>query len=312
MLWEPLEPERVVKQRFGHSGAAAAGEWVTESLSEHWGLRATCEDIVLSDVNLIAWVQSDAGPLVIKACVRQPVFQRLDAIAQAVARLGAADLPVAAPLVTAAGSHRAIVDGDRPASVMVMPRIEGEILNAASPAALRHAGEVLAAVHLALVSSDSVLPPPDSADRRRPRLVLPKDSVSCQRAPKATARLAALLTDLPILDTPVQLVHGDARGANVLCVGDQVRALIDYDEMYAGQRTSDLGNLIAMAATAFHYWGPPPPGTSAHVLAGYESVSPLSDAERAHLQAAVLAIALSQIPDGTDPHGWADAVEQGL
>ncbi len=144
MLWEQADAETVLPERFGFADATSAATRVSDTLAEHWGIRVTaCERIVLSDRNLLAWVHTRTGPLVVKACAWQPLFDRLGAIAEIVAQLGALDLPVAAPRRTLGGAARAVTEDASALSVIVLPEITGDFLDAGDPAAVRATGETL-------------------------------------------------------------------------------------------------------------------------------------------------------------------------
>lgn len=313
MLWEPADPLTVLRDRFGLADATEAATRVKGALAEHWGLRdSTCDRIVLSDQNLLVWARSPVGPVVVKACAWPPSFARLGTVAEVVAHLGAQGLPVATPHRTLDGAARALVDGAAPLSVMVLPEVTGDLLDARNVAAVRATGETLARLHLALAELQVDLPGgPGSAPPVgvRPRLHLAEGAAARGRAPRAAARLDALLADLPDLDVAPTLVHGDVRGANVLVDAGRVAAVLDYDSMAVGHRVHDLAAGAVKLATRFRTWDPPPPAARGQLLEGYRSVAGLTSAEERWWEAAVLAEGLGQIPAGADPAGWADAVE---
>ena len=88
MLWEQTDAATALRERFRIVDASTAATLVTNALLEHWGLRVTaCERIVLSAQNLLAWVRTQTGPFVVKACAQQPLFARLGTIAEVVAQL---------------------------------------------------------------------------------------------------------------------------------------------------------------------------------------------------------------------------------
>lgn len=332
MLWERTDPEAVLPDRFGIADAGAAAAHVREVLAEHWAIGVlSCDRVVMSDQNLLVWVGTDAGRLVVKACVDRDMFDRLGAIAEVVVRLGDLGLPVAPPLRTDAGAARALTAGSAPLSVVLLPEVAGDLVDPTDPAQLRATGRTLAQVHEALAGIDVGLPgdeerpgagtasttgarpatgtEPTAGDDRPWLRVGPRQR---ERAPRAAARLDHLLADLPPLDVPDALVHGDVRGANVLVDGDRVSALLDHDSMARGSRVHDLAGGVVKIATRFRTWDPAPPGAEEHLLTGYRSVTTLTDVEGRWLEAALLAQGIGQIPPGADPAGWADAVERGL
>lgn len=319
MLWERADAATELRRRFGLTDATTAAGLITTALADHWDLRVTaCERIVLSNQNFLAWVRAHQGPFVVKACAWQPLFARLGAVAEVVARLGARGLPVAAPRRTLSGAARAIINGPTVLSAVLLPEITGDLLDAGDSVAVRATGETLARVHLALAQLDVRLPklPPLMAPQplvgAEPLLRRARAGVGRRRAPRAAARLDALLADLPDLDVVPTLVHGDVRGANVLVEAGQVSALLDYDSMTMGHRVHDLAAGAVKLATRFRSWDPPPPNTCRHLVAGYRSVITLTSAEEHWLKALVIAEGIGQIPRGADPAGWASAVDRGL
>lgn len=182
MLWEQTDAAAALRTRFGIADATSAVSLMIDALMEHWGLRiTTCERLVLSDRNLLAWVRTPTGPLVIKAGGWQPMFDHLGAVAEIVAQLGALGLPVAAPLRTLIGTACALTDGSAALSVVVLPQTTGDHVDARDPVAVDATGKVLAQVHLALVQ----LPVPPQLDarsssRHRPEVV--PAGRSCSRA----------------------------------------------------------------------------------------------------------------------------------
>ncbi|VTR76088.1 phosphotransferase enzyme family protein [Cellulomonas hominis] len=317
MLWEPVDARAALSHRFGLDSAAAAGAHVAAAVADHWDLRTTCERVVLSDQNLLAWVHGDGRTFVVKACAAEPSFARLAAVADVVALLGSQGLPVAAPLPALDGSHRVVVDGPVRLSVFVMPLVVGRSLDPRDATAVRATGVALARMHRALAGIDVELPgpvPPAVAGVADPRPVraLPDGAPGRTRAPRAAARLDALLADLPDLDVTPTLLHGDVRGANVLIADGGAAVLLDHDTMGLGHRVLDLARGAATIATQFRAWDPPPPGARRHLVDGYREAAPLTPVEERWLEAALLAEGLRHVPAGDDPTGWAAAVERDV
>ncbi len=122
------------------------------------------------------------------------MIARLGALAEVVAQLGAQGLPVAAPRRTLGGAARAVTE-DPALSVIVLPEVMGDFLDAGDPAAVRATGETLARVHLALAQLQIHLPElPESAPvpAADPRLLVAEGTAGRKRAPRAAARLDAL------------------------------------------------------------------------------------------------------------------------
>lgn len=316
MLWEDTDPALALPERFGLRDQPAAVGWLAQVLRENWGLRVeSCDRILISATNALAWVGTDAGPFVIKVASHEPAFARLDDIAALLGRLEQDGLPVPAPVPDISGRRRAVAETDRALSVAVLPLVDGDLLDVADLAAVRDTGEVVGRLHLALADLD---PTPFGAGRLdvdgelRGRLAAAPDRLPAGVAPHARAHLADLLATLPNLDIPRQLVHGDIRGANVLVREHRVAALLDFDELGGGLRTMELAMGAVMLATEFRRWPPAPVAAQEALIEGYERVLPLSDVERGWCTAMRIAGGLSQIPPGLDPAGWAAAVETGL
>ncbi|MBT0995134.1 phosphotransferase [Cellulomonas sp. DKR-3] len=317
MLWESVDAHEALLERFGFADATAAAHHLTVVIADHWDLRVTCERVVLSDQNLLAWVHAGPRSFVVKACAAEALFARLAGIAEVVALIGGRGLPVAAPVPALDGTHRVVVAGPVPLSVFVMPLNAGAPLDPLDHAALRATGAALARMHRALAEVDPELPGPVphallGAAGPRPVSAPPEDAPARARAPRAAARLDSLLGGLANLGDTTTLVHGDVRGANVLIADGGAAVLLDHDSMGLGHRVLDLARGAATIATQFRSWDPPPPGAHLHVLDGYRDVAALSSLEEQWLHAALLAESLRQIPAGDDPAGWAVAVERDL
>lgn len=313
MLWEDADPTHALPARFGLADLPAATSWLTAVLAEDWGLRIFgCDRWVISATNAIAWVTTGDGPLVVKVAADEPTFERLAAIATLLGDLDAPGLPVAAPLPARSSARRVVRRSDRALSVAVLPLVEGVHLDVADLAAVRATGTLVARLHLALAEVDPAPFGPGRLDRLTPdehRRAAWLHGLPAGRAPRAHARLTDLLTTLPPPAPPRQLVHGDVRGANVLVRDGRVAALLDFDELGLGSPTAELATAAVLLATQFRRWPPAPPAAQHALLAGYEDVLPLDDAERGWWTATRLRVGLGQIPTGADPHGWADAVD---
>lgn len=316
MLWETAEPTAALTERFGLASLAAAQAWVADVLDERWGLGPrSCDRVVISDRNALAWVGTDAGAYVVKIASHEPAFTRLDAIAELLGRLDDAGLPVAAPVPDLTGRRRAVVATDRPLSLAVHPLIDGDLLDVSDLAAVRATGELVGRLHTELAGVD---PEPFADGPReisgdlRAHLASALDRLPSSRAPRAHARLAALLAELPDLDVPPQLGHGDVRGANVLVRDHRVAALLDFDEVSIRHRIAELSLGAVLLATEFRRWPPAPVDAQRALVQGYEGVVQLTDAERAWGEALRLWFGLGQIPPGDDPDGWAAAIDRQM
>lgn len=312
MLWEDSEPQEALRSRFGLDDHDEALRWLGATLTRVWGVRVeACDRLLLSAANALAWVSTDAGAFVVKVAAHAQDFTRLDAIAALVQQLERDGLPVAAPLPTLTGAARAVLETDRPLSLAMLPRIDGDLLDVDDRTAVRATGELIGRLHVALADVDPAgfgSGRLDWGDDLRTRLTAWPERVPPEVAPRARTVLADLVGVLPCLDGSRQLVHGDVRGANVLVRDQRVAALLDFDELGTGHPVIELASAAAMLATEFRRWPPAPLAAQEALIAGYERVCPLTDAERAWCTAARIAIGLSQVRPG-DPEGWAPVVD---
>lgn len=313
MLWESVEPRAALQERFGLDGFDDAVGWLTKTLAEGWDLEvATCERIIISDSNVIAWVRTERGALVAKWSRAQKQFPRLTAVADLLRAMHEQGVPVALPLPSVDGQLRLIVSsGSTPLSMTVQPEISGDLLDTTDEAAVHQAGACLATLHDALAThEDSRLidvqtgPLPDLRQRAATWLELHDPGTM----PTASARLREQVASLPPLDGPRQLIHNDYRAANILTADSKVVAVLDFDSVAPDHRFADLANSFVLLGTRFTNWQPTPAAVRTMLLAGYESVRPLTSAEHSWLQALVLWRSIHAIPAGDDPAGWADVV----
>ena len=85
-----------------------------------------------------------------------------------------------------------------------------------------------------------------------------------------------MLANAPSDSLPTQLVHGDFRAANVLFVGSDVRAVLDFEAAGLGYRVDDLARSAVLLGTLFREWGPVSSEVRSGFLDGYRSVCPLT------------------------------------
>ena len=120
-------------------------------------------------------------------------------------------------------------------------------------------------------------------------------------------RLASMPSDTSL--PPPQLVHLDIRSANLICDGDRLSAILDFEEAGIDHPVDDLAKAVVLLGTRFRHWGPVPPETQATFVAGYRAVRELSPAEEAWLRPLILWRTLRQVAAGGDPTGWAASAE---
>ena len=127
MLWEASDPREALRTRFGFADPAAARNWVTATLAGGWGVRVdTCDRIVMSDRNALAWLATPGGRMVAKWSVVPERFPRLAALARLTVWLDGRGLPVSPPVATADGRAQLEVDG---ASLCLQREVHGDLLD---------------------------------------------------------------------------------------------------------------------------------------------------------------------------------------
>src|ERR1044072_4251987 len=83
MLWEADDPHEVLEETVGFGDAASAARWVAATVHKHWGVRVdSCERIVISERNALAWITTRSGQLLTKWSGAPARFPRLPQIAQ--------------------------------------------------------------------------------------------------------------------------------------------------------------------------------------------------------------------------------------
>jgi homoserine kinase type II len=137
MLWEASDPSEALETRFGFSDGAEASRWVATMLDKQWGIRVdSCDRILISDNNALAWVGTSSGRMLLKWSVAPARFRRLAALARLTAWLEVEGLPVSAPVATLDGRVQLETDG---ASLGLQREIDGDILDTTSPDQVRAA-----------------------------------------------------------------------------------------------------------------------------------------------------------------------------
>ncbi|MGC5289757.1 phosphotransferase [Micromonospora sp. DT231] len=314
MLWEAHDPGDTLAERFGFSDGESAGRWVADALDEHWGVRVdSCERIVMSSGNALAWVGTPAGRMLAKWSVVADRFPRLAAIARLTSWLDDQGLPVSAPVPARDG--RLQVEAGH-VSIGLQRVIAGDLLDTADPARVRAAGALLSRLQEALAACP--YPDPDAASTdsvpAKPLAARVLDWLdTCAEQVPAAVRdtLRALVAAAPADPLPRQLLHSDFRAANILCVGTEIVAVLDFEEARADHRVVEAARSAVLLGTRYHDWGPVPVAVHAQFRAGYESVRRLSSVEAAWWDIVVLWQTLAFVPPGADPTGWgASALSQ--
>lgn len=197
---------------------------------------------------------------------------------------GAADGPAYAPLPGAPGKW-----------VSAFPWRPGRHLapGEVTPAHATALGEALAALHTA----GAALP---AAWRRRSiydrdHLVARYESFAGSADPELARAIAVLRAELAFADANASarraathgIIHGDLFRDNVLWDGDRLSAVLDFEQASGGSLPYDL----AVCLNDWCWDGGPRDDLSAALLAGYQRLRPLSEADRAALLIEVRAAA---------------------
>ncbi len=78
ILWEPVDPDDTLRSRFGFGSTDAVVGWIASALDERWGVQvASCQRIVMSGSNALAWVSTSSGPKIAKWSIAPEHFARL-------------------------------------------------------------------------------------------------------------------------------------------------------------------------------------------------------------------------------------------
>lgn len=116
-----------------------------------------------------------------------------------------------------------------------------------------------------------------------------------------------LVADAPTEELPTQLVHGDFRSSNVLCIGSKVAAVIDFEEARVDHCVDEIARSAVMLGTRFRSWGPVSADVRATFLSGYQYVRQLTPVEGSWLDILLLWYAFAFVTPGDDPTGWGPA-----
>ncbi|WP_344084388.1 phosphotransferase [Luedemannella helvata] len=302
MLWEPDDAGRSLEERFGFSEARAAGRWVADTLHEQWGVRVdSCERIVMSGGNALAWVGTRSGRLLAKWSVVPWRFSRLTEVARLTSWLDECGLPVSAPVPARDGRLQVEVDG---VSMGLQRVVEGDLLDTAEPAHVRAAGVALARLQDALAAYPDAARLPTACEPLPRRIAGWLDAHAGHLPAAARDALRGLVDAAPPDRLRRQLVHFDFRAANVLFAGNEVAAILDFEEAQHEYRLVELARAAILLGTRYHDWGPVPAEVRAEFLAGYQAVCPLTPVEVTWLDIVLLWQAMAMVPPGDDPTGW--------
>jgi homoserine kinase type II len=319
MLWEAHEPHDALLSRFGFDGADAAARWLAGVLAAEWGVTMrSCERVVISAGNALAWITTDTGSLVAKWSAVSKLHPRLAEVAALTAWLDDRGLPVSAPIASSHGALQVEVDG---MSMGLQAVADGVHLDVDDRDQVHEAGVVLARLHLTMADYphvDRVAGQPNQRQAPSPgslaeRIAQWLESMPSERRSRAAESLRESLATLRSKGTASlagQLVHNDFRSANVLWNGDRITAVLDFEEVGLDHPVADLAGAAVLLGTRFRGWGPVSARTREVFVAGYRSARALSECEEAWLPALMLWRTLGHVPAGDDPAGWAASAHE--
>ena len=308
MLWETYDPRRALAERLGFADAESAGRWVAAMLDDHWGVRVdSCERIVMSGGNALAWVGTPAGRLLAKWSVVPGRFPRLAETARLTSWVHGRGLPVSSPVPARDGRLQAEFDR---VSMSLQHEIGGDLLDTADLDQVQAAGAVLARLQDALAAypdADRIAALDGPSPPLTARVTRWLDSRARHLPAAARDTLRGLLADAPPDRLAHQLGHFDFRSANILCSGRDIAAILDFEETRHDHRLVELARAAVLLGTRYHDWEPVPAEVRTAFLDGYRSERPLTPAEACWLDILVLWQALAMVPSGDDPAGWGPA-----
>ncbi|WP_040420807.1 phosphotransferase [Actinopolymorpha alba] len=314
MLWESEDPQAALTRRFGFTGVDQATEWLATILARHWDLELkSCDRLVISAGNALAWVTTDRCQMVVKWSVVARFYPRLAEHARLTAWLGERGLPVSSPVPSRDGHPQVEVDG---VSIGLQEVVDGVHLDVDDAEQVRMAGKVLAHLHTAMVDypdADRIAalsgrPSPESLNGRIAQSLESFTHERLQEATKVLREALHALRSAPPLTA--QLIHNDFRSANILCRDGRIAAVLDFEEVAVDHRVFDLARSAVLLGTRFRNWGPVAPETHETLVAGYQSIRPLSPTEEAWLRVLILWRTMQAVPGGDDPAGWIGSVER--
>lgn len=247
-------------------------------------------------------VETDQGRFILTLYERRIDIAQLPWFLGLMEHLADSGLPVPRPIRDRAGNALQQVAGKAACLIEYLP---GVSVSHPTPAQARAAGEALARLHVAgagyAATRSNDLGPAwwrDTAADLGPRL----DSIAGGLQALVADGLAAV-ANWPD-DLPRGVIHADLFPDNVLVLGSRVTGLIDFYFACTDLLAFDLAVLHAAWAFAADGSAPLPDHADA-LFAGYESVRPLTDAERAAFpllgQGAALRFLLSRAHDWLYP-----------
>lgn len=246
-------------------------------------------------VNETAFAETSMGRYVIRRNQRRIGRASLELRHQLHAWLRSYDVPCPRIIPTIKGDTAVEIDGR---IFEVATFLKGEDYCPIRPAQSASVGMVLAEYHQSVdgfPGKPSIQPP-----RYNPSILLGFTERLLQRDllgdltpqlswyDRRAAELHARLTDKDYANLPHVLIHGDIHRDNLLFMGDQVSALLDFDQVVIDARLVDVADALVDFAQGTPpqdwspwgvYSGPLDPGRARMLLDQYDMVSPLTRSE---------------------------------
>jgi len=225
--------------------------------------------------------------------------------ARLVAALAERGVVTPPPLVALDGRPYAPLPGAITKWVSVFPWRDGRHLTASevTPAIAGTFGEALAQLHVAGLALPEGWRRGSIYDHahlvaRFDRFLRSDDRALIPAITILREELAAATDAAPIRRRATQgIIHGDLFRDNVLWVGDTISAILDFEQASGGSLAYDL----AVAINDWCWDGAPRLEVAAALIAGYQRVRPLTDADRAalpvELRAAAARFTITRITD---------------
>ncbi|RRR95834.1 phosphotransferase enzyme family protein [Glycomyces terrestris] len=269
---------------------------------QRYGLEARGEPAPLTggEDNRLARIATDRGDVVIREYLHSR-HRKVSAEVALLEHLADGGFPTPKPIHPLLGERVALLAGN---PVVVFPFVSGAVPEAMTEALAVRCGALLARMHTVTAGwADERIP---VIDRRG---ILEQAAASDVKLAGARfwrveargflERHAAALERLAAL--PSGPLHHDLHRQNLLVDGDEVVAVLDFDELNHGPLVLDLARWCHYAAVEQEDLRLPA-GLAAALVAGYERVRPLSAAERELLP---LAFDLVGIVDASSFLMWA-------
>jgi homoserine kinase type II len=292
MLWESVDAQTALRQRFQFASVEEAVCWLTETIVRTYAISMQSVDrIVISAYNLLAWLTTGDGLLIAKCCALVTAHDWLVNVAELLLWLDRQGLPVSIPLASKTGSRQVICDH---LTLSVQRLLPGDLLDPTQPEQAHAVGVTLARLHQALAAypraSDFAPAAPLPALRLTIQAWLAEKGLTLREPTLVAAGqvLGQSLSNGVMPELASQIVHHDYRAANLLWHAGQLRAVLDFEELRWGYRVNDLAWAAVHLGTRYHHWRPVSTQVHRSFLAGYAATCPLTLAEQQWLPGLML------------------------